>query len=1365
MIINRLIRTNNLIMRQILFFVASVFLTLQVNAQVPDAVNYQGIAKNSSGQPASNTSVQVVFKIRDGGPTSPIIYEESHNATTNQVGLFTVEIGRGSVAQGDFATIPWATGDKYIDVDLGVDGSSPANAGTYQLLSVPYALYAREAGSVANDKDQQTLSINMNTISISNGNQVVIPNLVGLPCWDTNSNGAQDPSEDVNGDGSWDALDCAGSQGAAGPAGPAGPAGAAGPSGAAGPTGPAGAAGPAGVQGATGPGGGLNCWDLNANGAGDPAEDINGDGAWNALDCQGVAGPTGILGNDGPTGPAGGVGPAGPVGPAGTQGPTGPRGIQGPTGAGGAICWDLNVNGACDLATEDINSDGTCNALDCVGPDGTDGVTGSTGARGTTGPPGPGGGSDCWDLNNNTICDLATEDRNGDGSCDALDCRGTTGPAGTLGATGSQGVSGLNCWDANSNGICDPSEDINGGGCDYTDCVGPSGARGAAGTTGPTGAGAGAACWDLNASFLCDLATEDINGDGACDVLDCRGAAGPTGIVGSTGPAGPLGGAGARGPQGNAGPAGPTGSAGPAGARGPQGILGNAGPTGPGGGTDCWDLNANLSCDLATEDINGDGTCDALDCKGVAGPAGIAGPTGPPGPGGGLNCWDLNGNGVADIATEDTNGDGSVDINDCRGVKGPTGPIGVRGSTGPAGTPGTQGSTGTAGPQGPAGGQGPGGPAGPTGPDGPTGAVGTQGSTGPAGIAGLRGSTGPQGPAGIAGPQGATGAIGVQGSTGPAGNAGPIGPQGVAGATGPIGIQGPTGPVGSIGPIGPQGVDGPTGLQGPQGATGTAGPRGPTGVAGADGTTGSQGPIGPAGTAGPTGSQGVAGTTGSQGPAGAAGAAGPSGAVGPMGAQGVTGPAGTAGPSGPQGIQGIAGPAGPAGPSGPAGAAGPQGPTGLLGVSCWDINNNGVCDTGTEDTNTDGVCNSADCLGGSGSCTGTNGLTAVAGAVGLGGTLIQNTTVALGSNDMVFDLTGTGEFSVANNGSTKLLVAANGGVSINQGANPPANGFRMGAGDFYNQATSFSSDTILPDADLGTIQCSGSVWNSPAGPASITSIPTGGFYDMTFTVPSSVGILCEVEVEVDIFDGAGANDIEIYIKSPLGTVVQLTADNGGNAAGYYATSVIFDDFPATTSIASSGSGGAQTRRSTAQSGSPLASALAGFGTPVAGNLSSLSGENSFGNWTVRYVNDGANAHFLNGPGAPNRGNRITVKGGAFAPPVFALVGEASVTFVDGSAVVVMCNYSADPTLDDGIVLRLSRSTTAGAGSLGSILGYSADSPHEGSLNNWVNSTIYHRDNSASGLTNGTTYHYKLWKAGPIESNDENWSILPVMIAE
>ncbi len=69
----------------------------------------------------------------------------------------------------------------------------------------------------------------------------------------------------------------------------------------------------------------------------------------------------------------------------------------------------------------------------------------------------------------------------------------------------------------------------------------------------------------------------------------------------------------------------------------------------------------------------------------------------------GLSCWDLDGDGIFDVATEDLNPNGYPDAGDCQGavgVAGPAGPMGPIGATGPMGPMGPQGATG---PQGPAG--------------------------------------------------------------------------------------------------------------------------------------------------------------------------------------------------------------------------------------------------------------------------------------------------------------------------------------------------------------------------------------------------------------------------------------------------------------------------------------------------------------------------------------------------------------------------------------------------------------------------------------------------------------------------------------
>jgi hypothetical protein len=74
----------------------------------------------------------------------------------------------------------------------------------------------------------------------------------GINCWDINSNGINDPSEDINGDGFFTTLDCKGPQGLTGVQGPTGLSGPTGPQGPIGLTGPAGPQGPTGLTGPQG---------------------------------------------------------------------------------------------------------------------------------------------------------------------------------------------------------------------------------------------------------------------------------------------------------------------------------------------------------------------------------------------------------------------------------------------------------------------------------------------------------------------------------------------------------------------------------------------------------------------------------------------------------------------------------------------------------------------------------------------------------------------------------------------------------------------------------------------------------------------------------------------------------------------------------------------------------------------------------------------------------------------------------------------------------------------------------------------------------------------------------------------------------
>ncbi len=145
-------------------------------AQAPQAFKYQAVARDNSGNLIANQSVGFRISILQNSPTGTSVYSETHTVASNNLGLVNLDLGAGNPVSGTFSTINWGTGNYFVKVELDVTGGSNyLLMGTSQLLSVPYALHAQTANSIANDSDAQTLSINGSTLSISNGNSVTLP--------------------------------------------------------------------------------------------------------------------------------------------------------------------------------------------------------------------------------------------------------------------------------------------------------------------------------------------------------------------------------------------------------------------------------------------------------------------------------------------------------------------------------------------------------------------------------------------------------------------------------------------------------------------------------------------------------------------------------------------------------------------------------------------------------------------------------------------------------------------------------------------------------------------------------------------------------------------------------------------------------------------------------------------------------------------------------------------------------------------------------------------------------------------------------------------------------------------------------------
>jgi uncharacterized protein (TIGR02145 family) len=113
------------------------------SAQAPQGIPYQAIARNASGVAIANTAVKVRFSIRDSIATGAIKYQETHNPTTSALGLFSVNVGMGTVVSGTFSGINWGKNAKFLQVELNTTGGTTyTDLGTTQMMSVPYALFS-----------------------------------------------------------------------------------------------------------------------------------------------------------------------------------------------------------------------------------------------------------------------------------------------------------------------------------------------------------------------------------------------------------------------------------------------------------------------------------------------------------------------------------------------------------------------------------------------------------------------------------------------------------------------------------------------------------------------------------------------------------------------------------------------------------------------------------------------------------------------------------------------------------------------------------------------------------------------------------------------------------------------------------------------------------------------------------------------------------------------------------------------------------------------------------------------------------------------------------------------------------------------
>ena len=135
-------------MKQFLVIVLC-FLSMLGSAQSPQTISYQAILRDNLGvliQDENNVAVHVTI-LQGSLIENNVVYMEDHTTSTNANGLFTIEIGNGVSAFGNYPSIEWGAGPFFLKTEIDPLGfTNYLITAISELLSVPFANYANQAG-------------------------------------------------------------------------------------------------------------------------------------------------------------------------------------------------------------------------------------------------------------------------------------------------------------------------------------------------------------------------------------------------------------------------------------------------------------------------------------------------------------------------------------------------------------------------------------------------------------------------------------------------------------------------------------------------------------------------------------------------------------------------------------------------------------------------------------------------------------------------------------------------------------------------------------------------------------------------------------------------------------------------------------------------------------------------------------------------------------------------------------------------------------------------------------------------------------------------------------------------------------------
>ncbi|MDA3890605.1 MAG: FISUMP domain-containing protein [Salinivirgaceae bacterium] len=140
-------------MKKAFFILATLILTISVclpqlvKAQSPELISYQAVIRDGNNTLVTNKTVGIKISILQSTIDGSVVYSEIQMPQSNSNGLVSFEIGSGE-SSDNFSEIDWGSGPYFIKTETDPNGGTDYTiVGVSQLLSVPYALYAKTSGS------------------------------------------------------------------------------------------------------------------------------------------------------------------------------------------------------------------------------------------------------------------------------------------------------------------------------------------------------------------------------------------------------------------------------------------------------------------------------------------------------------------------------------------------------------------------------------------------------------------------------------------------------------------------------------------------------------------------------------------------------------------------------------------------------------------------------------------------------------------------------------------------------------------------------------------------------------------------------------------------------------------------------------------------------------------------------------------------------------------------------------------------------------------------------------------------------------------------------------------------------------------